>query len=326
MTSYGLGVEGSIVSRMSEAPRSRSRATDPRGYLPDPGLDNAAEVALLLGRPLLLTGESGSGKTQFAFSLASRLELGAPLRFDCKSTSTFRDLLYTYDYLTRFHQAQMRERADAGINFVTLNALGVAITLTRAESPLRCRLPPELQSGPVRRSVILVDEIDKAPRDLPNDILNELEDMYFHIPELNVDTKADPKLMPVIVFTSNSEKHLPEPFLRRCIYYDIPPPDEALLRRIVASRVENIDILPSEALGQLFDFYKTLRASSTGLEKQPGTAELLDWIMLLLALKADGEDVLSRKVLRHSIAALLKTAVDHRRGGEILDKWQARRT
>lgn len=207
--------------------------TRPEAYLPDKGLIDAVNVALLLGQPLLLTGEPGTGKTQLAYNLAYQLGLGEPLKFETKSTSTARDLFYVYDILGRFHAVQAGQLGETtqrnSVDFLTYNALGLAIILTNPPESIKNWLPVDFVYTEPRRSVVLIDEVDKAPRDFPNDILSEVENTYFRIPELgNVKIPANPDLKPILVLTSNSEKHLPDAFLRRCIYYHILFPDRAI--------------------------------------------------------------------------------------------------
>ena len=162
---------------------------DPAGYLADEGLADAVNVALQLGQPLLLTGEPGTGKTQAAFSVAWQLGYDPPLKFETKSGSVARDLFYTYDALGRFFLAQVAKAGDDEVKahpleFIHYNALGTAILRAQDESDVRHLLPEDFTHGGKRRSVVLIDEIDKAPRDFPNDVLNEVEGMYFRIPEL----------------------------------------------------------------------------------------------------------------------------------------------
>ena len=170
--------------RAEEIPTlDRARLDDPRTYIPSGDLVEAVNVALVLGMPLLLTGEPGTGKTQLATALGA--SFACPVRkFETKSTSTARDLFYSFDALSAF-------KADKGADqrqFVRYQALGRAILDAFPAAEIMALLPPPEMSeyrhdGP-RRSVVLIDEIDKAPRDFPNDVLNEIERLYFRVPEL----------------------------------------------------------------------------------------------------------------------------------------------
>ena len=141
------------------------------------------------------------------------------LKFEIKSTSTARDLFYTYDALKRIQDIHSGVSSSELLNYITYQALGLAILKTKEPSEVKNLLSAEFAHVGKSRSVVLIDEMDKAPRDFPNDLLNELEHLYFRIPELgNVKVEADPTLQPIVIITSNSEKDLPEAFLRRCIY------------------------------------------------------------------------------------------------------------
>ena len=156
-------------------------AAHPGLYLADDGLRDAVNVALALGQPLLLTGEPGTGKTQLAASLAHELGLGEPLVFNVKTTSTAHDLFYRYDSLRHFHASQFERTEQKAEDFITYEALGLAIL--RTLSPSDPQLPAGFAHTQGTRSVVLIDEIDKAPRDLPNNLLNEFEAMTFTVKE-----------------------------------------------------------------------------------------------------------------------------------------------
>lgn len=209
----------------------------PWDYNPEPGLVDAVNVALMLGKPLLLTGEPGCGKTTFAYNLAWELGLGPPLKFETKSGSVARDLFYQFDTMGMFKAAYMKDgKRTRAEDFITYSAFGEAIILAgvRIHEP---RLAERYAHTQPIRSVVLIDEVDKAPRDFPNDILNELERMYFKVPELanrewgELRIDAAPQLKPVVILTSNLEKQLPPAFLRRCIFHDVP-----FLRSRICSR------------------------------------------------------------------------------------------
>lgn len=247
-------------------------------YLADSGLIAAANVALTMGMPLLLTGEPGCGKTDFASVLANALEAPELLECHIRSDTSARDLLYHYDALLRFADGQHggeegRKRATDARHYVELQALGLALM---SDS----------------RRVILLDEIDKAPRDLPNDLLRELDRGEFEIPEIRrqqsgssvndpagyplarVMTRPSSASAPVVVITSNVERQLPDPFLRRCVFYHIPAPDKQRLRDIVRARFPGEQPLQ---LDILVDIYVSAR-EIPDLVKKPSTAELLAWV------------------------------------------------
>ena len=184
-----------------------ANATDPAGYLPDQGLVDAVNVALILRQPLLVTGEPGTGKSQLAASVAYQLGLDPPLCFETKSTTIARDLFYSFDNIGRFRAAQTAGASANPRLFLAFNALGLAIVLANSPEVAGPVLPPDFKHHGRRRSVVLIDEIDKAPRDFPNDILNEIERLYFRIPELgDAQVSAEPDYRPVVIMTSNSEK------------------------------------------------------------------------------------------------------------------------
>jgi MoxR-like ATPase len=312
---------GKSNDRSPRAQTTRSaelnRAID---YIPGPDLINAVNAALLLEHPLLLTGEPGTGKTQLAFSLSEELKCGSPLVFETKSASLARDLFYTYDALTRF----LIKKGDAddaknAKEYITYNALGRAILHTHDFDEIKPWVPKGFSHEGKRQFVVLIDEVDKAPRDFPNDILNEVEHMYFKVPELDNKqfTVGDEDLRPILILTSNSEKHLPDAFLRRCIYHHIPFPEPERLKEIVAARIgqfrPNSQLL-SDALGLFLDM-----RDIEGLQKRPATGELLVWLLYLTQRGVSVDDSLKvhKAIVKESIGALVKEK-DYREAAEAL--------
>jgi MoxR-like ATPase len=231
-------------------------------YIVSEELTRAVDVALHLQRPLLLKGEPGTGKTLLAIHLAEAL--GAPLeRWQIKSTTKAVEGLYTYDTVRRLHDSRFGEGDVSDIaRYIDLGPLGRAFE----------------RHG---RTVVLIDEIDKADLEFPNDLLHELDTMSFTIPETGRAVVASTR--PVVVITSNNEKELPDAFLRRCVFHFIEFPDRDLMGRIV--KVHHPDVEDKLLAGALEAFYK-LRAVD-GLRKPPSTSELIDWVS---ALRHSGMD------------------------------------
>ncbi|HWB76133.1 MAG TPA: MoxR family ATPase [Nannocystaceae bacterium] len=235
-------------------PQQSFRGT-PR-YIVSEELGTAVDVAVHLGRPLLVKGEPGTGKTLLAINLAAARDL--PLeRWQIKSTTKATEGLYTYDTVKRLHDSRFGG-ADVGdiAKYIELGPLGRAF---ERQAP----------------SVVLIDEIDKADLEFPNDLLHELDTMSFTIPETGRNVVAS--VRPIVIITSNNEKELPDAFLRRCVFHFIEFPDRELMQRIV--RVHHPDVDEQLLAGALEAFYK-LRAVD-GLRKPPSTSELVDWISAL---------------------------------------------
>ncbi|MBI1396885.1 MAG: AAA family ATPase [Betaproteobacteria bacterium] len=270
---------------------------DPAGYRPDAGLVDAVNVALLLNRPLLLTGEPGTGKTQLAYSVAWQLAARKLLhvatpsveKFETKSSSMARDLFYLFDTLRMFQAAQLRGSVNS-LDYLTYNALGCAILNALPRDRLDGIVPPEFRYTGPTRSVVLIDEVDKAPRDFPNDLLNEIEHMYFRVPELgNLHVGGDDipdDLRPIVIITSNSERNLPDPFLRRCIYYDIPFPEDEELREILLLRVPRLQGTASPLMADATAFFLRVRNENLA-RRRISPAELIQWLQFILSRGAD---------------------------------------
>ncbi len=307
-------------------PARRSDWMDPAGYLPDAGLADAIRVALVLRKPLLLTGEPGTGKTDCARYVAWKLgyELRKELIFEAKTSSEARDLFYIYDTMGRFQAMQTKEGSSKPLDYIHYNAMGEAFLQSRPFAEVRDCTPEDWKYHGPTQSVVLIDEIDKAPRDFPNDLLNEIDRMYFKIPELgNRRVEAVNGKEPVVIITSNSEKNLPPAFLRRCVYYHIPHPKQDGLERIVCSRLKEFSGSSSTLLTSAIGFFEFLREGHNGLQKAPSTAELLDWLVYLLQRGANMKLPLKEQdvLVTSSLVALLKHEQDQNRRQELWKEW-----
>jgi len=201
-------------------------------------------------------------------------ELNLPLLpFHTKSTSTYMDLLYRYDSLRHFQDVQLKRAEKAIEDYIEYGPLGEAIRLAMQDS---------------KRSVVLVDEVDKAPRDFPNDILNEMERMSFLVKETGRTFQAEALYRPILIFTSNLEKDLPDAFRRRCVFYHIPPPSDERLASIVRKRLRLGENFGDQLLRNAIQLFQAVKKQ--GLEKEPGTAELLGWVELLNLMELDVKD------------------------------------
>jgi MoxR-like ATPase len=257
-------------------------------YIATDDLMMAVNAAVTLGRPLLIKGEPGTGKTQLAQEIARAL--GRPMfEWHVKSTSKAQQGLYEYDAVSRLRDSQLGDARVHDIsNYILKGSLWQAF---EADS----------------RPVLLIDEIDKADIEFPNDLLRELDRMEFYVYETRELVKA--RHRPIIVITSNNEKELPDAFLRRCFFHYIRFPDEATMRQIVEVHYPGLKKeLLGEALGAFFRIRET-----PGLKKKPSTSELLDWIKLLVAEDIDPEVLRSqdpKKTLPVLHGALLKNEQD----------------
>lgn len=267
-------------------------------YLASDELQDAVNLAIALGRPLLLQGDPGAGKTRLANAVA--FALGLPLEEAyIKSTSRAQDLLYVYDAVRRLYDAQLQQddiadrmRVRDIREYIRLGPLGRAIARAKYG----------------RRSIVLIDEIDKADIDFPNDLLQELDRLEFEIPEapgLRYSVPdGRPDLRPIIFVTNNEEKTLPAAFLRRCIFHYVEfPNDRKYLDQILAMHEVGELELRTEAIDVL------LRLRELDLTKKPGLSELLDWVGYLHAIETPPEEV----VRLPQLGALLKQRGDQLR-------------
>ena len=204
-------------------------------------------------------------------------------------------MFYTYDAIAAFREPEGERKRP--VEYVSFQALGRAIIEAYPHDQVAHLLPADAKRyqhpGAARRSVVLIDEIDKAPRDFPNDLLNEIDRLYFRIAEFdNMGTpgadgvEIQPTLRPIIVITSNSEKTLPDPFLRRCVFHHIPFPEElSQLREIVDARISDLKS-SSPVIADALKLFRQFRGKDNGpaLKKRPSTAELLDWLRLVLEI------------------------------------------
>ncbi|MDS4026480.1 MAG: MoxR family ATPase [Candidatus Contendobacter sp.] len=256
-------------------------------YVATDDLMMAVNAAVTLGRPLLVKGEPGTGKTQLAEEVA--LALNRPfIQWHIKSTTKAQQGLYEYDAVSRLRDSQLGDSRVHEIgNYIVKGKLWEAFT--HAVQP-----------------VVLIDEIDKADIEFPNDLLLELDRMEFHVYETQQTIRAQHR--PVIIITSNNEKELPDAFLRRCFFHYIRFPDKETMERIV--RVHYPDLkkrLLNEALEAFFEIREV-----PGLKKRPSTSELLDWIKLLVAEDIPPEALRGdqRKLIPPLYGALLKNEQD----------------
>jgi MoxR-like ATPase len=267
---------------------AETRFTGTERYVATPDLMMAVNAAVTLARPLLIKGEPGTGKTQLAEEIARSLERPL-LEWHIKSTSKAQQGLYEYDAVSRLRDSQLGEAKVHDIrNYIVKGRLWEAF-----ESAVQ--------------PVLLIDEIDKADIEFPNDLLRELDRMEFYVHETRELIKA--RHRPIILITSNNEKELPDAFLRRCFFHYIRFPDADTMEKIVRVHYPTLKSeLLREALTVFFDVRET-----PGLRKKPSTSELLDWIKLLLAEDIPPEalrDTDPKKAIPILYGALLKNEQD----------------
>ena len=245
-------------------------------YISTDELNVAVNAAIALEKPLLIKGEPGTGKTELARQISKSMDLEI-LEWNIKSTTKAQQGLYEYDAVTRLRDSQLGDKKIENIsNYIKKGKIWNAF-----ESK--------------HRAVLLIDEIDKADIEFPNDLLQELDRMEFYVYETNETIKANKR--PIVIITSNNEKELPEAFLRRCFFHYIQFPEIDTLKKIVNVHFPDIKkTLLDSALNRFFEIREV-----PGLKKKPSTSEALDWIKLLLLedinpldLKSDSKDLLPK--------------------------------
>ncbi|MBW6424023.1 MoxR family ATPase [Rhizobium sp. XQZ8] len=256
-------------------------------YIADKDLMVAVNAAIRLERPLLVKGEPGTGKTELARQVAGALGLDL-IEWNIKSTTKAQQGLYEYDAVSRLRDSQLGDERvhDVG-NYIRRGKLWQAFSVDR-------------------KVVLLIDEIDKADIEFPNDLLQELDRMEFHVYETGEMVKA--KVRPIVIITSNNEKELPDAFLRRCFFHYIRFPDVETLARIVEVHYPGIkQNLVRNALTQFYEIRDV-----PGLKKKPSTSEALDWIRLLVSDDVDPADLRgdAKNALPKLHGALLKNEQD----------------
>ena len=235
-------------------------------YVASDDLMNTVNIAMTLQKPLLIKGEPGTGKTVLAQAVAEALDKKLII-WNVKSTTKAQDGLYVYDVVQRLYDSQF---GNAGVDdiakYIKLGKLGEAFTADE-------------------QVVLLIDEIDKADLEFPNDLLWELDQMEFYIPETKETIKA--KQRPIVIITSNAEKELPDAFLRRCVFHYIDFPDQDQMEEILRVHFDNLDeMLVKQAL---IAFYWV--RDMKGIEKKPSTSELVDWLRALVAGGVDPDRI-----------------------------------
>jgi len=296
---HGVGASYGVPDA---APPTEKRTARP--YLLGEEVAEAVNIAITLRRPLLLQGDPGSGKTQLAHTVAYRL--GYPLETAyVKSTGRAQDLLYVFDAVSRLYEAQLGKDAPR-------DGTGQARSL---DPRSYVRLGPfgraVIRSGFGRPSVVLIDEIDKADLDFPNDLLREMEALEFSIPETGEQFTAspEPEQQPIVIVTNNEEKALPPAFLRRCIFAEVRfPDDDAFLGKVLAAHGVADRKLGQEVVRALLDIRQL------DLSRKPGISELLDWAQVLQSRELDPAKVRSLP----AAGALIKAPQDQRLARQVL--------
>ncbi len=270
------------------------------GYIASSSLLDAVNAAIALQRPLLIKGEPGTGKTLLAEHVAEAL--GQPLeKWHIKSTSKAQEGLYVYDTVQRLNDARFGDGDVSDIRtYIRFGAMGRSFAAKEAQ-------------------VLLIDEIDKADIEFPNDLLRELDEMRFTVMETGDEVVAE--VRPLVIITSNNERELPDAFLRRCVFHFIEFPDKELMTQIVAVHHPHLE---TRLLDQVLVKFFWLR-EQTELRKKPSTSELIDWISVLLRSGMGADDIEQHIPF---LGALLKNEQDTEaldqygeRGGSYPSEW-----
>ncbi len=235
-----------------------NKFTGSQQYVASHDLTSSVNIAVALQKPLLVKGEPGTGKTMLAQSVAEALGMELII-WNIKSTTKAQDGLYVYDVVQRLYDSQFgNEGVDDIAKYIKLGKLGEAFSSDK-------------------QVVLLIDEIDKADLEFPNDLLWELDRMEFYIPETKQTIKA--KQRPIVIITSNAEKELPDAFLRRCIFHYIDFPNQEQMEAILRVHFDHLDEELTQQALTAFYWLRSLR----GIEKKPSTSELVDWLRAMVA-------------------------------------------
>ncbi len=280
------------MSKSADDPQRFERFEGTSGYIASRSLEDAVNCALALERPLLVKGEPGTGKTLLAHHVAEGL--GMPMdSWHIKSTSKAEDGLYVYDTIQRLNDARFGDGDVKDIrSYIRLGPLGRVFSSEK-------------------RQVLLIDEVDKADLEFPNDILRELDEMQFTVMETGDEVVAQKR--PMVIITSNNEKELPDAFLRRCVFHFIDFPDVDQMRKIVDVHHPDVE---KKLLEQVLVKFYWLRDQKE-LRKRPSTSELIDWITALIRAGADPSQLEAEVPF---MGALLKNEQDTRTIGGFLER------
>jgi MoxR-like ATPase len=332
---------------------SHQHPDHPANYRASGELVDAVNTAIAIGKPLLLTGNPGTGKSQLAERIAWEFNLGPVLRFEAQSLSEANDLFYRFDLLGHMAAAQRFKNAREGVagasapdidelrsdtaaeNYVKIGPLGEAILRSSPHEhhllfDAVFRNEGKAEQAEARASVVLIDEIDKAARDFPNDLLNGIERLEFSVRELGPERYVvNDTFRPIVIITSNSERDLPPAFLRRCTFFHIQDPTEDELEQIIAqkffpdSRGNATDgtklTLPPFYRELLARFMSFRLANEDALQYRPGTAEIINWTDALILRGVPGDASFTANIV--DVKRARTTVSKHREDQDILEKF-----